>query len=65
MITGAKAHWERIYKTKTPEQVSWTQENPRLSLEFIRSLGLPKTAKIIDIGGGESKLAEYLLEEGY
>ncbi len=24
-----------------------------------------KTAKIIDVGGGESKLVDFLLEEGY
>ena len=34
-------------------------------LDFIRSFGLSKSAKIIDIGGGESRLVDYLLEEGY
>jgi trans-aconitate methyltransferase len=28
-------------------------------------LKLPKSAKIIDIGGGESKLVDFLLDEGY
>ena len=60
-----KKHWETVYETKNPNQVSWTQEIPKTSLEFINSFGLNKTAKIIDIGGGDSKLVDYLLEEGF
>ena len=60
-----KKHWETVYETKNPNQVSWTQEIPKTSLDFIRSFGLPKTANIIDIGGGDSKLVDYLLEEGF
>src|SRR5690606_29584502 len=44
---------------------SWTQEIPKTSLEFIRSFKLNKDARIIDIGGGDSKLVDYLLEEEY
>lgn len=58
-------YWETIYKTKSPGQVSWTQKIPKTSLDFIHSFGLEKNAKIIDIGGGDSKLADYLLDEGF
>lgn len=58
-------HWDKIYATKQPNEVSWTQEIPTTSLDFIHSFGLPKTAKIIDVGGGESKLVDCLLDEGY
>ncbi len=60
-----KKHWDTIYRTKNPSEVSWTQQFPKTSLDFIRSLSLPKSAAIIDIGGGESRLAECLLAEGY
>lgn len=60
-----KNHWENVYETKNPDQVSWTQKRPGTSLELIRSLGLGKEAKIIDIGGGDSNLVDFLLEEGY
>jgi len=60
-----KKHWETVYETKNPDQVSWTQDVPKTSLAFIHSFGLPKTAKIIDIGGGDSKLADFLLDEGF
>lgn len=58
-------YWDKIYSAKQPNEVSWTQEVPKTSLDFIHSFGLPKTAKIIDIGGGDSRLVDYLLDEGY
>ncbi len=60
-----KQHWETVYQTKQANEVSWTQETPQTSLDFIRSLNLPKSASIIDIGGGDSKLVDFLLDEGY
>jgi len=65
MELDRKKHWETVYETKNPDQVSWTQETPKTSLESINSFGLKKTAKIIDIGGGDSKLVDYLLDEGF
>jgi 2-polyprenyl-3-methyl-5-hydroxy-6-metoxy-1,4-benzoquinol methylase len=58
-------HWEHIYKTKNPEEVSWYQLTPSTSLEFIKEFHIPKNAKIIDIGGGDSYLVDRLLESGY
>lgn len=57
-------HWENIYQNKAPEEMSWTQDEP-VSLEFIRALNLPSTAKIIDVGGGNSNLADELLRLNY
>ncbi|GAA0555126.1 class I SAM-dependent methyltransferase [Chitinophaga japonensis] len=58
-------HWENIYERKQSHEVSWTQDTPATSLQFIQSLQLPKSASIIDIGGGESRLVDFLLHEGY
>ncbi len=65
MGKNIKQHWETIYKTKESHEVSWTQEVPAASLEFIHKFNIPKSAKIIDIGGGDSKLVDYLLKEGF
>ena len=65
MDIDRKQHWENVYATKEPHQVSWTQETPQTSIDFIQSFGLDKTARIIDIGGGDSKLVDHLLELGY
>ncbi len=60
-----KKHWETVYETKSANEVSWTQEIPTTSLDFIHSYNLKKTAKIVDIGGGDSRLVDYLLDEGF
>ena len=60
-----KKHWENVYQTKQPNQVSWTQDIPKTSLSFIHSYNISKEAKIIDIGGGDSNLVDYLLDEDY
>ena len=65
MTNPLKKHWETVYKTKQPNEVSWTEDIPQTSLDFIHSFEVPKTAKIIDIGGGDSKLVDFLLDEGY
>lgn len=65
MVNENKSHWEKVYATKQPNEVSWTQEVPQTSLDFIHSFNASKTAKIIDIGGGDSFLVDYLLKEGY
>ena len=58
-------YWNEIFETKSPNEVSWTQEIPETSLQFIHSCKLPQTAAIIDVGGGDSKLVDFLLAEGF
>jgi trans-aconitate methyltransferase len=58
-------HWDTVYATKQAHEVSWTQVVPQTSLDFIHSFNMPKTAEIIDIGGGDSHLVDCLLAEGY
>lgn len=60
-----KDHWERIYTTKKSNEVSWAQTVPATSLSFLQSFGLAKNSPIIDIGGGESCLVDFLLNEGF
>ena len=60
-----KEHWEKIYSTKISEELSWTQDVPETSLSFIHSFNLQKDAAIIDVGGGESKFVDFLLNEGF
>ncbi|PIQ86118.1 MAG: SAM-dependent methyltransferase [Candidatus Omnitrophica bacterium CG11_big_fil_rev_8_21_14_0_20_45_26] len=60
-----KNHWEKVYQNKRPDEVSWYQSRPDLSLALIANLSLPQDAKIIDIGGGASTLVDHLLDEGF
>lgn len=60
-----KKHWENIYKTKELKDVSWFQPTPETSLDFFKQFNVQTTAKIIDIGGGDSFLVDHLLDLGY
>ncbi len=64
-IFNRKEHWENIYNTKNLTQVGWYQEKPIISLDFLSSAHLSKNSKIIDVGGGESRFVDYLLDGGY
>lgn len=60
-----KAHWQNIYTSKALNEVSWYQPKPETSLEQITQNCLDKDAAIIDVGGGDSFLADHLLALGY
>jgi SAM-dependent methyltransferase len=60
-----KKHWENIYQTTELKDVSWFQPKPETSLDFFKQFNVPATAKIIDIGGGDSFLVDHLLDLGY
>lgn len=64
-MSNSRTHWNKIYSTKKLEEVSWFQEKPETSLEFFKDFNLKKDAAIIDVGGGDSLLVDYLLAEGY
>ncbi len=64
-MSDTKQHWEQVFSTKLPEEVSWTQAVPLTSLALIHLTGVSKSAPIIDVGGGDSKLVDNLLAEGY
>lgn len=63
--SNRKSHWDSIYQTKNLIDVSWYQPKPIVSLSFFDKLNVPKNAKIIDVGGGDSLLVDFLLDGGY
>lgn len=60
-----KNHWDNVFATKNSTEVSWTDVNALTIIDLINKIKLPKSAAIIDVGGGESFLAEALLKLGY
>ena len=58
-------HWNQVYQTNGPDDVSWHQRRPDLSLELIAASGVSKDAGVIDVGGGASLLVDFLLDAGY
>jgi 2-polyprenyl-3-methyl-5-hydroxy-6-metoxy-1,4-benzoquinol methylase len=60
-----KAHWEKVYRTKQPNEVSWYRRHLDVSLRLIEEASPNRDAQIIDVGGGESTLVDDLLARGY
>jgi SAM-dependent methyltransferase len=60
-----KTHWDQVYTSKDAGEVSWYRPHLEKSLELIRSTGVSKLARIIDVGGGASTLVDDLLADGY
>jgi SAM-dependent methyltransferase len=60
-----KTHWEEVYRTRIPDQVSWYQPRAHRSLALIQRVCPPPGGPIIDVGAGSSTLVDDLLEAGY
>lgn len=59
-------HWEKIYGTKAPDQVSWFRPHLETSLGLIeRATQGDRTAAVIDVGAGASTLVDDLVNQGY
>ncbi len=60
-----KNHWNQVYHAKAPNDVSWFQTRPAMSLKLIEAAGIGKAQGIIDAGGGVSVLVDFLLNAGF
>jgi SAM-dependent methyltransferase len=60
-----REHWQEIYSAKAEDEVSWYQAVPRTSIGLISRTGAGRGARIVDVGGGASRLVDALLDEGY
>lgn len=58
---NVEAHWEKVYREKAPDTVSWYRPHLETSLALIKRVAPPPDASIIDVGGGESTLVDDLL----
>jgi hypothetical protein len=62
---NVQTHWEKIYREKSPDALSWYRPHLEISLEIIERIARQCSASIIDVGGGESTLVDDLLAQGY
>ena len=49
-----RKHWDAVYTTKGPENVSWLRPHLERSLAFLEAAKLGQTAALIDVGRGGS-----------
>ena len=61
----SRKSWYEIYTAKSESDYSWFEEVPEESLLLIKKLRLSRSARIIDVGCGDSRLAAALLSEGF
>lgn len=59
-----REHWQSVYQSKAPTEVSWFAAHLEESLRLIREV-TSADARIIDVGGGASTLVDDLLAVGY
>ena len=64
MASENSEYWDSVYRSKGDREVSWFEERPELSLSLIRQAGADRSASVIDIGGGASRLVDALVEDG-
>jgi SAM-dependent methyltransferase len=64
-VSGPEAHWRKVYQARSAPELSWYQPVPERSIELILATGIPRTAPILDVGGGASTLVDHLLGEGF
>ena len=61
----ARAHWQNVYQTRQPDEVSWYRPHLETSLALIESAAPDRGARVIDVGGGASTLVDDLTSLGY
>ena len=59
-----RTHWERVYTTKGERDVSWFESVPATSLRLMEAAGLTTETCVLDVGGGDSRLVDYLAARG-
>jgi trans-aconitate methyltransferase len=62
---GTAEHWDHIYRSRTNDQLSWTQVEPVMSLRLVEQLPIEREDAIVDVGAGESTLVDALLARGH
>ena len=65
MTSPHRDHWDRVYETKQPTEVSWYRPHLETSLALIEQAAPDHASAIIDVGGGEATLVDDLLARGY
>lgn len=63
--SSRQQHWEDVYTRKREDEVSWFQAEAAVSLDLIARCAPALDAKIIDVGGGASRLVDGLVARGF
>jgi SAM-dependent methyltransferase len=64
-MSDRSAHWEEVWESRSPDEVSWFEPEPTMSLAMLASLDLDRSAPVVDVGAGSSFLVDRLVERGF
>ena len=56
----SKKHWDAVYQSKRPDEVSWYRPHLDVSFDLITRTVADRNARIVDVGGGEATLVDDL-----
>jgi cyclopropane fatty-acyl-phospholipid synthase-like methyltransferase len=62
--TDGAGHWDDRYRTVGSTSVSWFQDRPSLSLRLLAEAGVGPGSRVVDVGGGASRLVDELASSG-
>ena len=60
-----QSHWDQRYQSSAPQSLTWFQENPVDSLALLARFSDGPGQTLIDIGTGNSRLPDALLDQGW
>lgn len=58
-------HWDQIYDSRPPTELSWFQRHPETSLRLIGAAASGPSSAVVDVGSGASELVDDLLARGF
>lgn len=64
-MADATTHWDEVWSTRDPEEVSWFQAEPTRSLRLVTEVLAEHPGGVVDIGGGASRLVDGLVAAGH
>ena len=59
------SYWDDVWRRKAPEEVSWFEASPEVSLGLLDAVGAGPTSVVVDVGAGASRLVDALLARGF
>lgn len=64
MSAASEDHWERVYETRSTDEVSWFQAEPSVSRRLVEA-AVGTNGSVVDVGAGASRLVDLLLDDGF
>jgi hypothetical protein len=58
-------HWDKVYSNSPEEKLGWYETDLTPTLELVAKTGLSRSAHVLQVGAGSTRLVDALLNKGY